>query len=86
MTYYPRAASMTAISAASDAIFARAEAHPEPVYLAKLVVDAARFTALHRDVAADAPRVTILRSCLMRPEQAGWVEEIVARLERAATV
>jgi glutamate/tyrosine decarboxylase-like PLP-dependent enzyme len=84
VTYFPRAASASAISAASDAVFARAEAAREPVYLAKLTVDAARFGALHPDVVLDAPRVTILRSCLMRPEQADWAETIADRLEALA--
>jgi glutamate/tyrosine decarboxylase-like PLP-dependent enzyme len=84
VTYFPRAASASAISAATDAVFARAEAAREPVYLAKLTVDAARFGALHPDVVLDAARVTILRSCLMRPEQADWVETIADRLEGLA--
>jgi glutamate/tyrosine decarboxylase-like PLP-dependent enzyme len=81
VTYYPRRASLSAISQASDDVFARAEAAKEPLYLAKLSVDAARFAALHPDVAADAKTVTILRSCLMRPEQGEWAGEIVRRLE-----
>jgi hypothetical protein len=84
VTYFPRGASASAITAATDAVFARAESAPEPVYLAKLTVDAARFGALHPGVVLDAPRVTVLRSCLMRPEQADWAETIADRLERLA--
>jgi glutamate/tyrosine decarboxylase-like PLP-dependent enzyme len=83
VTYFPRAESLTAISAASSAVFASAEAAEDPLYLAKLTVDAARFAALHPDVKVDAPSVTILRSCMMRPEQADWVAALVSRLERA---
>jgi hypothetical protein len=84
VTYFPRAASASGISAASHAIFARAESAAEPVYLAKLTVDAARFRALHPEVAMDASSVTILRSCLMRPEQVDWAETLVERLDRLA--
>jgi glutamate/tyrosine decarboxylase-like PLP-dependent enzyme len=81
VTYFPRAKTASAISAATDAIFRRAEADREPLYLAKLTVDAARFRTLHPGVAIDAPRITVLRSCIMRPEQADWIDAIVARLE-----
>ena len=84
VTYFPRAASLTAISAATNAIFACAESADEPLYVAKLEVAASHFHALHPDVAVDAPSVTILRSCLMRPEQLAWVPEIARRLERLA--
>jgi glutamate/tyrosine decarboxylase-like PLP-dependent enzyme len=84
VTYFPRAATASDVSVATEAIFARAESAPEPVYLAKLSVDAARFHALHPEVAIDAPRVSVLRSCVMRPEQVDWVGTIVERLERMA--
>jgi glutamate/tyrosine decarboxylase-like PLP-dependent enzyme len=80
VTYHPRGPSASAISAASDAVFAAAEAAQEPLYLAKLAVDSTRFRALHPDVEIDAAQVTVLRSCLMRPEQGEWVAEIVRRL------
>jgi glutamate/tyrosine decarboxylase-like PLP-dependent enzyme len=84
VTYFPRAATAAAITAASGAVFERAEAAPEPLYLAKLSVDGGRFKALHPDIEVDTPTVTILRSCLMRPEQADWVTELVRRLEQIA--
>jgi glutamate/tyrosine decarboxylase-like PLP-dependent enzyme len=81
VTYYPKRSSLGAISAASAALFARAESASEPLYLAKLVVDAERFAALHPEVTVDAPSVTILRSVLMKPEQRAAVDEIVRRLQ-----
>jgi glutamate/tyrosine decarboxylase-like PLP-dependent enzyme len=84
VTYYPRGASLSEISRRSDATFARAESSKEPVYLAKYVVDASRFRALHPDVAVDASAVTILRSVFMRPEQLAWAPEIFARITAAA--
>ncbi len=84
VTYFPRASTASAISTATHEIFARAESAPEPVYLAKLTIDAARFALLHPEVTMDAPRVTILRSCMMRPEQADWAETIARRLEQVS--
>jgi glutamate/tyrosine decarboxylase-like PLP-dependent enzyme len=83
VTYYPRAASLSAISAASNTLFEETEAAGGP-YLAKLAIDAPRFAALHPDVGIDASEVTILRSCLMRPEQAQWAPVLAGRLAAAA--
>jgi glutamate/tyrosine decarboxylase-like PLP-dependent enzyme len=80
VTYFPRRGSASAISRATDAVFTRAEEGREPLYLAKLKVARAPFAALHPEVEMDAESVTILRSCLMRPEQAAWVDVILARL------
>ncbi|HEY2509968.1 MAG TPA: aminotransferase class V-fold PLP-dependent enzyme [Polyangiaceae bacterium] len=81
VSYFPKRASLSAISTASDAVFARAEGAAEPVYLAKLSLDGARFHALHPEVAVDAKSVTLLRSVLMRPEQAAWGGTLMERLE-----
>jgi glutamate/tyrosine decarboxylase-like PLP-dependent enzyme len=84
VNYFPRRASASAVSAATDAIFTRAQEGATPLYLAKLKVDAARFARLHPEVAMDAPGVTVLRSCLMRPEQDAWSSVILARLAELA--
>ena len=81
VTYFPRAPSASKISAATEAIFERAERAEEPLYLAKLSVEGDSFARLQPGVEMDAPNVTILRSCIMRPEQADWVATIVGRLE-----
>jgi glutamate/tyrosine decarboxylase-like PLP-dependent enzyme len=86
VTYFPERASARAISGATDRIFGEAEKASSPLYLAKLVVDGGAFHALHPDVKLDAPTVTVLRSCLMRPEQEAWVPSIVARLEELGRV
>lgn len=80
--YFPTAATTSAISLASADVFTRGERAAEPVYLAKLTLDAARFSALAPGVTIDSDTVTVLRSVLMRPEQAAWVPEIVRRLEQ----
>lgn len=79
--YYPTAKTSTQISRASAEVFERGERTPEPVYLAKLTLDAGRFAALAPGVTIDSESVTVLRSVLMRPEQAAWAPEIVRRLE-----
>lgn len=72
------------ISAATDRIFERAAASTEaPLHLAKLEVNADRFLALCPDVDVDVERVRVLRSCLMKPEQATWAGQIVRHLEAA---
>jgi hypothetical protein len=52
-----------------------------PLYLAKLVVKREAFSEIHPEMKGDAAEsVTILRSCLMRPEQADWAPRLVDRL------
>jgi glutamate/tyrosine decarboxylase-like PLP-dependent enzyme len=81
VTYFPERTSASAVSAASEHIFSVAESSDPPLYLAKLVIDSPRFAALHPRVAIDAATVTLLRSCLMRPEQKEWVPRIAERLK-----
>ena len=84
VAYFARAERASEITAATDRIFEAAAASTEaPLHLAKLEVEAARFLALCPDVAVDVPKVRVLRSCLMKPEQATWVERIVGGLESA---
>ncbi len=80
VTYFPVRGSLSAISAATAHIFAAAETAKTPLYLAKLKVDRATFGALHTGIDLDAATVTVLRSCLMRPEQDDWVAPIVELL------
>jgi len=84
VTYYPERPSLSAISVASDRIFTAGEQAKTPLYLAKLVVNADVFASLHPAIRVDAATVTLLRSCLMRPEQLGWVPAIVALLAELA--
>jgi glutamate/tyrosine decarboxylase-like PLP-dependent enzyme len=84
VTYFPDRGSFSAISRATDRIFEDAQRGAEPLYLAKLTVDGGPFARRHPHVVADAPTVTILRSCLMRPEQRGWSRRIAARLATVA--
>jgi len=51
-------------------------------YLSLYKVPAAEFCRLHPRYKPDQERVTILRSVLMRPEQAGFAEQLVRRIEQ----
>ncbi len=76
----PRSAS--AISARSDALFEETMSDEEnPLYLSKLRVKTALLTARYPDIEADAEWTTVLRSVLMKPEHADWVERIHATVE-----
>lgn len=84
VTFFPVTASLTAsrISAHTEAIFQRLETHPDqPVYLAKLQVRRDLLANRHPDLQWDQETVTVLRSCLMKPEHAG----IVGFLHQAVT-
>jgi glutamate/tyrosine decarboxylase-like PLP-dependent enzyme len=77
--------SASAISRRSDAIFERAMNDAEnPVYLSKFRVKTALLRTRYPDVKDDAEWTTVLRSVLMKPEQAGWVERIHRRVEEIA--
>jgi hypothetical protein len=86
VTYFPSRRSAQAISDATSRIFAEAERTSPQLYLAKLNVGGDAFGALHPEVGMDAPSVTVLRSCLMRPEQAEprWVAAIADKLAELA--
>jgi len=85
VTYFPRLTRASAITAASHHVFEAAAASREaPLFLAKLKVDRARFAALCPDVEIDADEVTVLRSCLMKPEHLAWAPRLFEHLERAA--
>jgi glutamate/tyrosine decarboxylase-like PLP-dependent enzyme len=87
VTYLPRRNSMTAIDAASAAVF-DASAHAEPTEQ----VHVALYSATHRHLTArglnvlwDADRARILRSVVMKPESEALVTSIHARLESIAS-
>lgn len=85
VAYLPRAARASEVTALTHRVFDAAAASSEaPLHLAKLKVGRERFAALCPDVAIDADEVTVLRSCLMRPEQLEWAPRLLDHLERAA--
>lgn len=51
-------------------------------YLSLFKVPSLEFTRLYPEYKADSETVTILRSVFMKPEQAGFVEELVKRIEK----
>ncbi len=75
--------SASAISRETDRVFDALMADPtEPLYLAKLVLPRALVEARAPEVRWDQPEITVLRSCLMKPEHAAVVPWLHARLER----
>jgi glutamate/tyrosine decarboxylase-like PLP-dependent enzyme len=74
--------SATAISARSDALFvATMEDKENPLYLSKLRVKTTLLQTRYPDLVADAEWTTVLRSVLMKPEHADWIERIHATVE-----
>ncbi len=87
VVFFPETAerSASAISLRSDAIFERAmNDRDNPVYLSKFRVKTALLRARYPDVRDDADWTTVLRSVLMKPEHADWVERIHQRVEEIA--
>jgi glutamate/tyrosine decarboxylase-like PLP-dependent enzyme len=81
----PTERSASAVSRRSDALFERAMNDVEsPVYLSKLRVKTSLLRARYPDIRDDAEWTTVLRSVLMKPEHADWVERIHRRVEEIA--
>ncbi|MBO6522224.1 MAG: aspartate aminotransferase family protein [Balneolaceae bacterium] len=83
LTYFPINSStnnVSEISALSKKVF-EAGMKDQSFYLSLFKVPSSTFTRLHPQFTADEDQVTILRSVLMRPEQADFVEELVKRIE-----
>jgi glutamate/tyrosine decarboxylase-like PLP-dependent enzyme len=81
VTYFPVRSSLSAITLATERVWRDAMEGSPPLYLAKLVVKREAFSEIHPEMKGDAAEsVTILRSCLMRPEQADWAPRLVDRL------
>ncbi len=83
LTYFPINTSiktLSHISELSKKVF-EVGMREQSFYLSLFKVPASTFVKLHSDYIADTETVTILRSVLMRPEQADFVEELVKRIE-----
>ena len=84
VTYFPRRGSLAAIDAASADLFgAAAGGDPaDQIHLATYVVSATAMAARGHLVEADAAAARILRSTVMKPESAAYVNAIHMRLEQ----
>ena len=85
--FYPTTTEMTAtsISAKVDRIFAAGMADPtDPVYLAKM--SAGPEILRDPDIVWDAPTVTILRSCLLKPEHDAEIPRLHERVVELVTL
>jgi glutamate/tyrosine decarboxylase-like PLP-dependent enzyme len=88
LTYLPRADSLSAVDAASEAVLQAGMNDPhDPVFLSVVRLARAPLTARHPHLQADADGARILRSVLMKPEHehaVDWLHERVEALARAA--
>ncbi len=82
--WLPRAAKASTISELSRQIFA--EAAERDLHLALANIDARRFPEIAAQIEVDQETITVLRSCLMKPEHLTWTEDILTRLDTATTV
>lgn len=81
VTYFPTGPDTKTITEKTLALYESGlNSQTHPLYLAKLNVDASRFSALHPDIAINTDTVTILRSCMMKPEHVGVVPQIMDAL------
>lgn len=80
VVWAPRAASASAASALSRAIFAAAGA--ADLHLAVASLPAAILRDAWPDLAWDQGHVACLRSCLMKPEHLAWIDQIWSILNR----
>ncbi|MBC7475753.1 MAG: aminotransferase class V-fold PLP-dependent enzyme [Candidatus Sericytochromatia bacterium] len=86
--YFPKTKNMKSseISAKTEYIFKYLENHPtEPLYLAKLKINK-DIGIYDENIHWDTDTMTILRSCLMKPEHLDYVDTIFDRLTKAFLV
>lgn len=89
LAFYPTAGgrSASAVSRETERVFQALMTDPEePLYLAKLVLPRSLVESGAPDLDWDQPTVTVLRSCLMKPEHEAAVPWLHARVEREAGV
>jgi glutamate/tyrosine decarboxylase-like PLP-dependent enzyme len=87
LAYFPttEGLSASAVSRASDRVFEQLMNDPEdPVYLAKLTLPKAIVAPRAPGLAWDQETITVLRSCLLKPEHEAAVPWLHARVEGAA--
>ena len=78
VVWAPKAMSITETSLLSNRLFETAERHG--LFLAKFRMPSLKVRPLWPDVVFDDDNVTLLRSCLMKPEHLVWMEDIWTRL------
>ena len=84
VTFFPERRAASAIDAASQALFTRAVADADPIYLSVLSVRSGALSASHPAIRRDQETLRILRSALMKPEHASCASTLVERLDAMA--
>lgn len=85
LTYFPindSTNNVSDISKISQQVF-ETGMRDQNFYLSLFKVPSSTFVKLHPGFKADEHQVTILRSVLMRPEQADFIPELISRIEKA---
>ncbi|OGU56961.1 MAG: hypothetical protein A2X64_05715 [Ignavibacteria bacterium GWF2_33_9] len=76
VTYFPRAGNTSEISKKSEKIMLDLM-NANKLWIATLKVDSTQFAKNHPEVKVNSAATTILRSCIMKPEQFDWIEKII---------
>ena len=85
VTFFPEAASLSAIDAASRRLFdAAMRDADDPIFLSLYRLPADKLTARFPHLDADQDEAAVLRSVLMKPAHEGYVRRLFDRLERVA--
>jgi glutamate/tyrosine decarboxylase-like PLP-dependent enzyme len=87
VNYFPAVPlqTLSAIDTASDRLLRDSMAAAQnPVYLSLLRTDADAFMTRHPGTGRDAGSARVLRSCLIKPEAEGYLEQLHARVEELA--
>jgi tyrosine decarboxylase/aspartate 1-decarboxylase len=79
VVWAPVGVSATEISERSDLFFERAER--DGLYLAKFRMASGQLRAFWKDVEFDQDHVTLIRSCLMKPEHYKWMDRIWEKID-----
>jgi hypothetical protein len=87
VAYYPVCdpATFSQVSARTEDMVRRGMEDPvDPVFLAAYTVSAAELAARGHLLEADAPRVSLLRSVMMKPEMEDYLDTLWSRVDRLA--
>lgn len=80
VTYFPIAPNTQEISRRSEEIMQKLM-NENKLWIATLKVESDKFAQNHPEIEVNSSTVLILRSCIMKPEQYDWIDEIMKILE-----
>jgi glutamate/tyrosine decarboxylase-like PLP-dependent enzyme len=80
VTYFPKGKSTSEISELSESLMMKL-LEDKLLWIATLKVKSEHFIQNHPEIISDSEYTVILRSCIMKPEQYEWIEQIIRILE-----